>query len=147
MMCWSLQRTSNIKPDLVPILNTVHHIFGWIVYILALIQLLAATKEEETTLFIIIIVICLVSYISFLLLKFFRRRMQAYSKIQEEDLEGVPIVKSKADLAKYNGDYFIFADKIYDLKNVITNHPGGFEVINHIRGREVDRFLLGSEPL
>jgi hypothetical protein len=30
---------------------------------------------------------------------------------------------------------------------VITNHPGGYELIRNIRGREVDRFLYGSEPL
>lgn len=46
MMCWSLQRTSKINPSIIPTINTVHHIFGWIVLILGLIQLLAATREE-----------------------------------------------------------------------------------------------------
>jgi hypothetical protein len=51
------------------------------------------------------------------------------------------------DLAYLHGDYFIFADKVYDINKLITNHPGGFDVINHARGREVDRFLYGSEPI
>lgn len=46
-----------------------------------------------------------------------------------------------------NGDYFIFSDKVYDLHNVMSNHPGGYELIKNIRGRDVDRFIYGSEPL
>lgn len=51
------------------------------------------------------------------------------------------------ELASQKGNYFIFADKVYDIDKVITNHPGGYEFINNIRGREVDRYLYGSESL
>lgn len=46
-----------------------------------------------------------------------------------------------------NEDYFIFADKVYDIHKVLANHPGGYELIKSIRGREVDRYIYGTEPL
>lgn len=33
------------------------------------------------------------------------------------------------------------------MSSVITNHPGGYELINSVRGREVDRFIYGSEAV
>lgn len=47
----------------------------------------------------------------------------------------------------FNGDYFIFADYLYKLTPLLTAHPGGFQIINRARGREVDRFIYGMEPL
>ena len=36
------------------------------------------------------------------------------------------MIDDLSSISKYKGDYFIFADKIYDLNRVITNHPGGY---------------------
>jgi cytochrome b involved in lipid metabolism len=45
-------------------------------------------------------------------------------------------------LAKYHGNYFIFADKVYDIENVITSHPGGYELIKSIgEGKLTDLFM------
>lgn len=30
---------------------------------------------------------------------------------------------------------------------MLTNHPGGFEIVKNIRGREIDRYIYGSEVL
>ena len=30
---------------------------------------------------------------------------------------------------------------------MLGNHPGGWQIIDRIRGREVDRFIYGMEPL
>ena len=30
---------------------------------------------------------------------------------------------------------------------MLANHPGGYELIKNIKGREVDRYIYGSEPL
>lgn len=146
-VCAILQRSSSISPDIVHKINMLHRISGVVLLLLVMIQILAATNGNETELFVAYIVICLISFIAYLLLKIFRRRMEGYAPIQYEDSATLPLVKSTYELAKYSGDYFIFADRIYDIKKVITNHPGGFEVINGIRGREVDRFLYGSEAL
>ena len=53
-------------------------------------------------------------------------------------------VKNSQDLAFMNDDYFIFADKVYDLHKILANHPGGYDVIKKIKGREVDRFIYGA---
>lgn len=36
---------------------------------------------------------------------------------------------------------------MYRLSPFLTCHPGGFQIVNEIRGREVDRFLFGVEVL
>ena len=36
---------------------------------------------------------------------------------------------------------------MYDIHNVLASHPGGYELIKNIKGREVDRYIYGSEPL
>ncbi len=45
------------------------------------------------------------------------------------------------------GDHFIFADYVYKLAPLLVSHPGGYQIIDKIRGREVDRFIYGMEPL
>ena len=47
----------------------------------------------------------------------------------------------------YSNNYFVFADYVYSLSEILHSHPGGFQIIDGIRGREVDRFLYGGEPL
>jgi len=47
----------------------------------------------------------------------------------------------------YKADYYIFADKLYPISNIINSHPGGWEIIQAIRGREIDRYWYGMEQL
>lgn len=61
--------------------------------------------------------------------------MQGYTKVEELDTEGLQTITNSRHLAKYKGDYFIFADRVYDINNVISNHPGGYDLIKNIRGR------------
>lgn len=35
-------------------------------------------------------------------------------------------IKNRKDLSIYSNDYFIFANKVYDVNKVINNHPGGW---------------------
>lgn len=44
-------------------------------------------------------------------------------------------IKSRKDLSIYNNDYYIFANKVYDINSVINNHPGGWEIIKAIKTR------------
>lgn len=76
MMCQAYQKNSMINADTVSLVNLVHRVFGYIIYILALVQLLAITHKSGSSLFIVIIVISLVSYIVFFLQKILRKRMQ-----------------------------------------------------------------------
>lgn len=74
MVCWWLQKASTAKPLTVKIINYFHTIFGWILFILVLIELLDATKKKDKY-FIPIIVISLVSTVFYLIFKFCRRKM------------------------------------------------------------------------
>ncbi len=53
----------------------------------------------------------------------------------DEKQEKLRQIKTANDLSVYNGDYFIFADKVYDVNNVLANHPGGWEIAKSIKGR------------
>lgn len=74
MVCWWLQKASTVRPITVKILNYLHTIFGWILFILVLIELLDATRKSDKY-FIPIIVISLVSSVFYLIFKFCRRKM------------------------------------------------------------------------
>ena len=65
------------------------------------------------------------------------------SKVQSRNKNWLKQIKSSKDLELFHGDYFIFADYVYRLSPLLTSHPGGFRIINKVRGREVDRFLYG----
>lgn len=56
-------------------------------------------------------------------------------------------IKSHKDLGVYSENYFIFANYVYSISNVIGSHPGGWNIIEAVRGREVDRFLYGVDPI
>ena len=57
------------------------------------------------------------------------------------------MVRSSKELEYIAGDYFVFSDLVYDLKPLFGNHPGGSYLVHRLRGREVDRFMYGMEPL
>lgn len=42
-----------------------------------------------------------------------------------------------------NNRYIIFANYVYESKELEETHPGGYKVIQLMRGREVDRFIYG----
>lgn len=44
-------------------------------------------------------------------------------------------------------NYFIFDNSVYSIQRLLTTHPGGFTLIDKVRGREVDRFIYGAEFL
>lgn len=56
-------------------------------------------------------------------------------------------IKSLKDLKIYSENYFIFANYVYSISNIIGSHPGGWNIIEAVRAREVDRFLYGVDPI
>jgi hypothetical protein len=52
-------------------------------------------------------------------------------------------VGSTREVAKITDSYFLFANYIYDSRELAELHPGGYKVIELMKGREVDRFLYG----
>jgi hypothetical protein len=121
-------------------------VLGYIVLLLGSISMLKLAYHLNRSLFWVAIVIDSITLLGYTALKSFRPRMQR-SNSAPQNTKGVPIIKSSRDLAKYHHNYFIFADRVYSLDRIISTHPGGYEVIKHIRERVVDRFIYGSEPL
>jgi hypothetical protein len=140
---WTLQTSSKINPVIVYYSNIIHNILGYIILILIGIFILKQTYNFDKYFFWPVLIINIVSYISFFLYKLFNPLMQKYNSLKL-NTKNIPIIKYSRDLARYHRNYFIFSDKVYSLDNVITSHPGGYEVINHIRSRNVDRYIFGS---
>lgn len=91
--------------------------------------------KHEQPLFKGTLIILLCSYIGFIIFKYFKKNMESYAGIPTQDDKNIPLVRSSRDLAFMHGNYFIFSDKVYDINKVISNHPGGFDVISHVRGK------------
>lgn len=123
---WILQRKEKITPKWIFIINILHRIFGYSILILGMIQILVASVNDNQSIFISTIVIDLVAFVSFILFKLFKKDMQNYTSVSTTEDEALPIIRSDRDLAKSHGNYFIFANKVYDLDKVLTSHPGGF---------------------
>jgi hypothetical protein len=56
-------------------------------------------------------------------------------------------IKSVKDLKIYSENYFIFANYVYSISPILGAHPGGWNIIEAVRTREVDRFLYGVDPI
>lgn len=137
-----------MSPILLDVLKWLHRIFGFIIIVFVLVQILVVTRDRKMKIFIPVLVITVLSLVAYLLYKLFRRKMQGVAASRLNHKLGAPnIINSQELLTRTKGDYFVFADKVYDLHKVLSNHPGGYDIIKNIRGREVDRYIYGSEAL
>jgi hypothetical protein len=132
---WVLQVSSKVRPDIVYYINLAHHVFGYILMFFIGIVIIQVAFGLDRWIAIAAIIIDLIGIIGFLIFRLTRPIMQKYNALPTIPEKNLPEIKSSRNLAKFHGNYFIFADKVYNLDNVISNHPGGYEVINHIRGR------------
>lgn len=40
-------------------------------------------------------------------------------------------------------DYVIYANRIYDIELLRRFHPGGYQIINSVKNKEIDRYVYG----
>lgn len=82
--------------------------------------------------------------IAYILIKTLLPRLQ--KKIQDPQTEIgciCPEIGRISEVEKLTENYVIFGNYVYDARELEKNHPGGFKVIEDVKGREVDRFLYG----
>ena len=75
--------TSKVKPTLVYVMNWIHRILGFVLLIMATVQILVVTKYNNK-IFIPVLVISVVSWVFYLLYKFCRPNMQGYSALSNQ---------------------------------------------------------------
>ncbi len=75
---WLLQKSAKVKPTVVYVMNWIHRILGFVLLIMATVQILVVTKYNNK-IFIPVLVISVVSWVFYLLYKFCRPNMQGYS--------------------------------------------------------------------
>ena len=52
-------------------------------------------------------------------------------------------VKSVKELDQ-NKSYVVFANNIYDIQPLRYNHPAGYQIVEVLKNKEVDRYIYGS---
>jgi hypothetical protein len=148
VVVWVMQTSSRVRPDFVHYANTIHHILGYAVMVIVAIVIMQVTFTLAPVLFWLTLIIGMGGILAFIVYKFcFKSPMQKYNSLPTDRDAPISQVTTSRELAKLHGNYFIFADNVYGLDRVLTSHPGGFEVINRARGRELDRYIYGSEAL
>ena len=148
-VCKIQQQFNGIDPKKVYIGNWGHTIMGWVIIGLSKFALYSSRAEEgETSLMVALLIIDIISHVLFLVVKFLViKKMEGISVDPSLQTQELRLIRSEKDLKIYSQNYFIFADYVYSVDNVLGNHPGGWQIIEGIKGREVDRFIYGMEPL
>lgn len=77
----------------------------------------------------VVILVDAVSLSLFLYFKFFGKKIGHVSTDQKITKNTYRSIKSLKDLKIYSENYFIFANYVYNLNNVINVHPGGWKII------------------
>lgn len=123
-------------------IREVHRYFGYFLALLYKINILWAFSSNLTSTGVLLAweILWIIAYIA---IKFPRVNIQG--KIVNPDVIGYqcPKVERMEDVAKVTNNYIIFADYVYDAKELEETHPGGHKVIKLMKGREVDRFIYG----
>ena len=57
--------------------------------------------------------------------------------------KAVPGIKSLKELDPNNG-YVVFANNVYDIQPLRYNHPAGYQIVEVLKNKEVDRYIYGS---
>jgi hypothetical protein len=119
-------------------IKKTHTIFGFLIIILIKSNFYINIKIDETfwgllaqdiAFFIIIVVRKLI---------FPTMESRIHTKVSEE----VRSVQSIQDLDE-SKSYVVFANYAYDMAPLKFLHPGGFQVIESVKNREVDRYIYG----
>ena len=125
--------------------NHAHSIFGWCVILAAKVAVYSGAmwSKQSSALIFTIMGLDIISHLVYLYLKFFGN----FFKKPKVSVSWLRDITSSKDLAIYSNNYFIFYNYVFELDKVLTAHPGGVKIIQHAKGREVDRYLYGVEPM
>lgn len=122
---------------------------GWVLIVASRVVLYVEYVNRNPTLFVTLFFFDIGLHSLYFYFKMTKLRMEEVSVFlgKHNPETWLRRVNKESELEVYHGDYFIFADYVYRLGPVLGAHPGGFEIINESRGREVDRFIYGMEPM
>ena len=145
------QSSSNVKAWVVEYSRYVHAFGGLILFIISQGNILSAWWSQNRIVFY-----CLLAYqIIFLIVRTFYRLnpLHLASRPKDSQTEDPEVIahlrhiKKTEDLDIYSKNYCVFNDYVYSLNEVYSNHPGGYQIISNVRGREIDRFIYGMEGI
>ena len=135
------------SPNTVYIITRIHAILGILLYLTAQLAVMSKWYILDMNVFIGLltyqIIFLLVRTIYFLFPPTLRAKAKDF-QTDKREIQTIRRIKNKKDMLIYSNNYFVFADYVYSLSEILHSHPGGFQIIEGIRGREVDRFLYGG---
>jgi len=66
-----------------------------------------------------------------------------HNKLVHKPKEPHKTIRSIKELDK-DKDYVVFANYVYDVAPLRRHHPAGFQIIQAVKNKEVDRYIYGS---
>ena len=140
-----LQRTPGAHTRSLAALSRTHRVLGWVIGYVCKGNILLITEGYPLFPFIA----CLegVWIIVFIFMKLKRPpKITTIALPESSSTSGVREIRHLSELRRKSQppkDYFVFADRVYDMEPLKVSHPGGYKILKPLIGREVDRFVYG----
>lgn len=134
-----LLKLFNGKSSLLILLKKIHTILGYLILLLCKINSLIIVKEN---LFTTLLIIDVCSIVFVILWKLLLPKME-HNKMINRVKEPLRSIKSVRELDT-DRSYVVFANYVYDVAPLRRHHPAGFQVIETVKNKEVDRYIYGS---
>ena len=134
-----LLKLFNGRTSIILLLKKMHRILGYLIVLLCKSNSLIIAKGDLFTILLIIDVCCILFVAAWKLLF---PKME-HKQIVYKHKEPVRMVRSIKDLDT-NRNYVVFENYVYDVQPLRRHHPAGFQIIEAVKNREVDRYIYGS---
>ena len=128
------------------ILNKGHKYTGYVLTILAKVQsyLIIQTNGDDPDLFRALISIDAIWLAAFIFIKIWwpslgQRVMPSYKDLSCQMVMSVKQLRKDEETEPVG----VFANYVYDLKNMLKFHPAGYKIVEGIKYRDFDRYLYG----
>ena len=118
------------SPRFVITMNWIHFLFGWAMIIFSKFTYYMPWLKGDKTIFLSLVIPDMTSHLLFIIIKLYIICKEAdYFMRKKEEGKDLRVIKSGKDLNVYGNNYYIFADKVYDISHVVNTHPGGMQII------------------
>ena len=129
----------NGRSSLLLLLKKIHAILGYLILLLCKANSLIIVKDSLFTTLIIVDISSIILAIAWKILFPSLEQNQLTHKPKEPHKS----IQSIKEL-DHDRDYVVFANYVYDVAPLRRHHPAGFQIIQAVRNKEVDRYIYGS---
>ena len=135
VLTYVLKRTAQMPLTPIKIIRHCHQFLGYIMHVMYNVQVLVAWHPDSKKFFYGFLAWDLFWFVLWIFVKFFVPKMERRI-IDKQTVNTVsPSIGNIAEVRKQTQDFIIFANYVYDARGFEKEHPGGYRVIEHSKGR------------